>query len=246
MTLSTWYHAVNDLYLQDKEKFLKLVELKADILTDIVGKDEGFKNLLILGFNPMLWKICPEDPNFEYNMLCYDKEQIEFCKNHEDLKHINTYHVDELEPKEQFDCVAALDSYFTRFSTEAEQRNAIKLAHSFTKNTLVTTVKDFKNIKSIDRLIDPPMVINSKKGSHVFVCHREWNTKDKQQFNETLYQLCCGELKSVVTEQKRTLYFKQLAKYIHDLGCKDFKISQTQFYKNLFSRSYEYIAIARK
>ena len=35
------------------------------------------------------------------------------------------------------------------------------------------------------------------------------------------------------------------AKYIHDLGCKDFKISQSQFYKNLFSRSYEYIAVAK-
>ena len=55
-----------------------------------------------------------------------------------------------------------------------------------------------------------------------------------------------GKLESICTEEKRTLYFKQLAKYLHDLGVSDFKISQTQFYKNLFSRSYEYIAIARK
>jgi len=53
-------------------------------------------------------------------------------------------------------------------------------------------------------------------------------------------------MKSFTKEEKRTLYFKQLAKYIHDLGCSSFKISQTQFYKNLFSRSYEYIAVAKK
>ena len=114
-----------------------------------------------------------------------------------------------------------------------------------TNKALITTIKDFKNMKSVDRLIDPPMVINGEKASHVFVCHREWDKTDKQKFKETMYQLCCGETKGVVTETKRTLYFKQLAKYIHDLGCKEFKISQTQFYKNLFSRSYEYIAVAK-
>lgn len=243
---ASWYEAVNELYLQDKEKFMKLVELKADILTDLVGKGDKFKNVLILGFNPMLWKICKDVPDFEYSMMCFDQNQVDFARNHEDLKHIKVYHASEIEPAEQFDVVCALDSYFTRFATEAEQRSAIALAHSFTKHTLITTVKDFKNIKSIDRLIDPPMVINSKDGSHVFVCHREWNPKDKQQFTETMYQLCNGDLKSIISETKRTLYFKQLAKYIHDLGCTQFQISQQQFYKNLFSRSYEYIAIARK
>jgi len=250
MTVATWYEAVNDLYMQDKDKFLKLVELKADIVTDVFknGLKDGYKfdNVMIMGFNPLIWKICKDRPDFEYSMVCYDQAEVDFAKAHDDLKHINVYHVSEIEPKGQFDVVMALDSYFTRFGTESSQRAAIVLAHAFTKNSLVTTVKDFKNIKSIDRLIDPPMVINTKDGSHVFVCHREWNPKDKQQFKETMYQLANGKLESICIEEKRTLYFKQLAKYLHDLGVSDFKISQTQFYKNLFSRSYEYIAIARK
>ena len=37
-----WYEAVNGLYQQDKTKFLKLVDLKADILTDLIVKNDKF------------------------------------------------------------------------------------------------------------------------------------------------------------------------------------------------------------
>ena len=247
MTLKPWFYAVDDLYQQDKDKFIKLVELKADIVTNVMEFEAGnYMSCCVMGFNPILWKLCKDYPNFEYNMVCYDDQEVAFAKQHEDLQHINCYTADEIEPKGQFDMVLALDSYFTRFGTEQAQKDAIALAHGLTNNVLVTTIKDFKNIKSIDRLIDPPMVINSRSDSHVFVCHREWNTQDKQRFTEIMYQLSNGEMKSFTKEDKRTLYFKQLAKYVHDLGCSSFKISQTQFYKNLFSRSYEYIAVAHK
>ena len=245
MTIKPWYYAVNDLYQQDKDKFIKLVDLKASIVTEVMDTSP-YSNACVMGFNPILWKLCKQNPEFEYNVVCYDSDEADFARKHEDLQHLNVYHVDDIIPAEQFDVVLALDSYFTRFSTEQSQKDAIALAHGLTKNTLVTTIKDFKNIKSIDRLIDPPMVINSKIDSHVFVCHREWDTQDKQRFTEVMYQLSNGEMKSFTREEKRTLYFKQLAKYIHDLGCSSFKISQTQFYKNLFSRSYEYIAVAKK
>lgn len=240
-----WYNAVDNLYKQDKEKFLKLVELKAQIVKDVMEFNiQDYGSALILGFNPILWAICKESDNFEYYALCTDKHEADFIRTHEDLKHIKVL-TDEEATSRKFDIVLALDSYFTRFGSEQSQKDMIAKAHSMTGKALITTIKDFKNMKSVDRLIDPPMVINTGTSSHVFVCHREWDRTDKQKFNETMYQLCCGEIKGAVTETKRTLYFKQLAKYIHDLGCKEFKISQTQFYKNLFSRSYEYIAVAK-
>lgn len=245
--IKPWYYAVDDLYQQDKEKFRKLVKLKADIITNVMEMEAGtYSSCCVMGFNPILWHLCADMPDFEYNLVCFDEEEAQFARNHEDLKHLNVYTVNEIKPEGQFDIVLALDSYFTRFGTEQDQKDTITLTHGLTNNVLVTTIKDFKNIKSIDRLIDPPMVINSKTDSHVFVCHREWNAQDKQRFTEIMYQLSNGDMKSFTKEEKRTLYFKQLAKYIHDLGCSSFKISQTQFYKNLFSRSYEYIAVAKK
>lgn len=243
-----WYNAVDNLYQQDKKKFLKLVELKGQIIKDVMEfnkeKDNNLTSALVLGFNPILWYVCKEIEGFQYYALCTDEHESDFIRNHEDLKRINVLTKEEAKGK-KFDIVMALDSYFTRFGSETEQKEMIAEAHGYTGKTLITTIKDFKNMKSVDRLVDPPMVINGNEASHVFVCHREWDRTDKQKFKETMYQLCCGELKSQVTETKRTLYFKQLAKYIHDLGCKEFKISQTQFYKNLFSRSYEYIAVAK-
>lgn len=242
----SWYQAVDNLYQQDKEKFLKLLELKADIIRKTMNDNcENVKTVLTLGFNPMLFYICNDYDDIEYHMACYTPEDVEFTRNHPDLQHINASLVSDIKEK-QFDIVVALDSYFTRFPDEDNQRDAISTAFSLTKKTLVTTVKDFKNMKSVDRLIDPPMVINTKDKAHVFLCHREWNHTDKQRFQERMYQVSDGQLISVIEEEKRTLYFKQLAKYIHDNGCKEFKISQSQFYKNLFSRSYEYIAVAKK
>jgi hypothetical protein len=240
-----WYNAVDGLYQQDKEKFINLVEFKAKIIKDVMNENcEEVNSVLIMGFNPMLWYLCDEKDNIEYNLICLDEHEAEFANNHSDLQHVNVLTADEIGNR-KFDIVLALDSYFTRFANEERQKEIIAQAHSYTGRTLVTTVKDFKNMKSVDRLIDPPMVINNKDGNHVFVCHREWDQSDKQKFKETMYQLHNEDVVATITEEKRTLYFKQLAKYIHDLGCKDFKISQTQFYKNLFSRSYEYIAVAK-
>jgi hypothetical protein len=246
MPQSSWYSAVDNLYQQDKEKFLKLLELKAEIIRETMNDNcEDTKTVLTLGFNPMLFYICDKNDSIEYHMACFNQADVDFCANHPDLQHIITHNIADL-TDEKFDIVVALDSFFTRFSDEDAQRNAINKAFSLTGKTMVTTVKDFKNMKSVDRLIDPPMVINTKEGAHVFVNHREWDNTDKQKFKETLYQLSNGDLQVVVVEEKRTLYFKQLAKYIHDQGCREFKISQSQFYKNLFSRSYEYIAVAKK
>lgn len=240
-----WYNAVDGLYQQDKEKFIKLVEFKAKIIKEVINENcENVNSVLIMGFNPMLWYLCDEKDNIEYNLVCVDKHEADFAINHEDLQHVNVHRAEDIEGR-KFDIVLALDSYFTRFGDEEHQKQMIAQAHGFTGRTLVATVKDFKNMKSVDRLIDPPMVINSKSGSHVFVCHRDWDNTDKQKFKETMFQLHNEQVIATITEEKRTLYFKQLAKYIHDLGCKDFKISQTQFYKNLFSRSYEYIAVAK-
>ena len=242
-----WYNTVDTLYKQDKTKFLKLVELKAQIIRDTMGDftTDEYGTALVLGFNPILWALCKDNVDaFKYSVLCRDEHESEFIRNHEDLKHVTVLTKEDIADK-KFDVTLALDSYFTRFSTEESQKQIIADAHGYTKKALVTTIKDFKNMKSVDRLVDPPMVINSGDASHVFVCHRNWDRTDKQKFKETMYQLHDGKLLSEVTETKRTLYFKQLAKYIHDLGCKEFKISQSQFYKNLFSRSYEYIAVAK-
>lgn len=241
-----WYNSVDNLYKQDKTKFLKLVELKAQIIRDTMGDftTGEYNTALVLGFNPILWALCKDRDDFKYSVLCRDEHESEFVRNHDDLKHVDVLTKEDI-TDQKFDITLALDSYFTRFSTEESQKQIIADAHSYTKKALVTTIKDFKNMKSVDRLVDPPMVINSGDASHVFVCHRIWDRTDKQKFKETMYQLHDGKLMSEVTETKRTLYFKQLAKYIHDLGCKEFKISQSQFYKNLFSRSYEYIAVAK-
>ena len=137
-----WYNAVNNLYQQDKKKFLKLVELKGQIIKDVMEfnkEKDNCKSALILGFNPILWYVCKEIEGFQYYALCTDDHESEFIRSHEDLQNIKVLTKEEA-TGQKFDIVMALDSYFTRFGSEAEQKEMIAEAHGYTGKTLITTI----------------------------------------------------------------------------------------------------------
>ena len=228
------YEAIDNLYQQDKNKFIKLVELKSKIISDVSNIKP--KSTLILGFNPIIYS-----KNMDINVLCKDDDEVEFIKNHTDLSHV-IIETKETVRQKKFDMVLALDGYFTRVDTEEKQKQMIIDAYDITTNMLIVSVKDFKNMKNTEKMIDQPMVI----GNDVFICQRIWDKIDKQIFDESIYHLRDGDIKSYLVERRRTLYFKQLAKYMHDMNCKEFNISKTHYYKNLFSRQYEYIAVIKK
>ena len=228
------YESVDKLYRKDKVKFAKLVELKITIIKDVAKVNP--KSILVLGFSPVLYST-----KEKFHVLCDNKDEIEFIRNTDGLKHVNIENLESIKDK-KFDLVLALDGKFTKVDTEQNQKKMVEEAFGFSSDSLVVTVKDFKNMKNIERLVDPAMVI----GDEMYICQRIWDNVDKQKFKESIYHLSNGEIKSYINEDRRTLYFKQLAKYMQDVGCKEFNISKTQFYKSFFSRQYEFIITIKK
>ena len=68
-----WYNTVDNLYKQDKTKFLKLVELKAQIIRDTMGDftTDEYGTALVLGFNPILWALCKDNVDLSI-MYCVE------------------------------------------------------------------------------------------------------------------------------------------------------------------------------
>jgi len=142
---------------------------------------------------------------------------------------------------QQFDCVVALDEYFTFAQDDDEQRNKMNKVCSATKEFAITTVKDYKNQDFKDREYSQPAIIKHDEDITAFTEIHNWHTTEKNSWETNLYQLrgnqatCCGQY------QRRSLFFKQLAKFSIDNGAKNFLVHKNMMYKSIIKKNYEHI-----
>ena len=90
-------------------------------------------------------------------------------------------------------------------------------------------------------MADLPLTVNIKNKQNMFINHRTWDPTDRQRFtNHWLWieeDALAGNSKTV----RRTMYFKQLAKFTSDNGGKNFIIHKNLFYKPLLSKAFEHV-----
>ena len=141
----------------------------------------------------------------------------------------------------KFDLVLALDQTLTFFDTEDEQKQFISILSKLTKGKLITSLVDYKNQTSQSRMADLPLTVSINNKQNMFINHRTWDPTDRQRFtNHWLWieeDSLAGNSKTV----RRTMYFKQLAKFTSDNGGKNFSIHKNLFYKPLLSKAFEHV-----
>jgi hypothetical protein len=154
------------------------------------------------------------------------------------------------EPREgkQYDTILALDEYFTYFSTEEDQRNEIfsKASLMSPGGIMLTSIRDYRNNPVHKRFLGDTSYININDSHHVVV---EINTPNSQQ-NQTWHQInfIIKDGESAVAYEigdRRTLYFKQLAKYCKDAGSNQFGVIKENFWKAPWRRTTEHITWTR-
>jgi hypothetical protein len=144
-------------------------------------------------------------------------------------------------PNKITDTVIAADEFLTYADSEEEQIDNIKLLCQTTKKRLIVTVRDYKNEverSDFDRpfMLEPLVLINEKT---------DWNRPDKQSWSHTTYvsNLVTESVKKTKTVSRRTLYFKQLAKFCYDFGCRDFQVLTGESFRPLFKKHFENIVL---
>lgn len=142
---------------------------------------------------------------------------------------------------QKFDLVLALDQTLTFFNTEEEQKQFISVLSKLTKGKLVTSLVDYKNQTSQSRMADLPLTLSIKDKQNMFINHRSWDPTDRQRFINNWLWIEEDKLVGTSKTTRRTMYFKQLAKFTSDNGGKNFTIHKNLFYKPLLSKAFEHV-----
>lgn len=261
------YHKATRLIMESNvKKTLEIAEVKTAIIDSVLGepKDNGnHYKILSLGCSVVSMGLaarghevtsifCPAGQQ-EYLTKMYDEHEIfrSALSHIKDPKN-NLYKKmhengskwcldDEIAAGNVYDIVLGLDQTMTWFNTEDEQREFIKQVGQVTKGTFITSLVDYKNQTSQSRMADLPLTININGKQNLFINHRSWNPSDRQCYENHWLHIEEDKLIGTSTTKRRTMFFKQLAKFSSDAGSTGFRIHKNLFYKPLINKTFEHV-----
>lgn len=214
-----------------------LVQRKQEILTSIADHyKQPPTSMLYIGFSPMI--LGTSCKSISVTGITED------TKKYLDLLGVKYTYVDtdDLEQyKKAFDWVVASDEYFTFAVTEEQQRDNIAAVANLAKNLIVTTLRDYKNQDYREREFSQPLAVYNQKSARMFLEHHDYTVNDKNSWATTVYEL---EGESAVIYgpfARRSMFFKQMAKFSIDAGARNFYVHKNLMYKSLIKKNYEHV-----
>lgn len=231
------YTATSVNALQHNHKNQDLVERKQEIVQTVsTHYGSAPSSILFYGFSPfILGNTCPD---------IYVTSINPYIKEFLDSKNVKYTHIPEETlnqfPK-KFDWVIAGDEYFTFAKTEVEQLGKIKNVCRLAKDLILTTLRDYKNQDFRDREFSQPLAIYSPDNVKIFLEHHSYNAVDRNSWQTTIHELSNNESSKSGPFARRSMFFKQLAKFTSDEGAKSFLIHKNLMYKSLIKKNYEHV-----
>jgi len=215
----------------------EVVERKQEIVRSIAqhyGNNPA--SILFYGFSPLMLAstcknisvtdITPEIKNF------LDRQSIKYTYIAED--DLGQY-------RKQFNWVVAGDEYYTFAKTEQEQIDKINSTSNLAKDLIITTLRDYKNQEFRDREFSQPLAVHAHNDAKIFLEYHNYDFADKNSWNTTVYELDGATAKMYGTFARRSMYFKQMAKFSIDAGAKNFFVHKNLMYKSLIKKNYEHV-----
>lgn len=143
----------------------------------------------------------------------------------------------------QFQAVIAMDEYFTFAKSDQEQQTKISEICSLATDFVVSTVRDYKNQDFKDRDFSLPVGVRNGSNVRIFLESHDWDLKDRTRWNTMVYEIdeTANSMKSYGVFERRTMFFKQLAKFSMDAGAVNFLVHKNVMYKGLLKKNYEHV-----
>jgi hypothetical protein len=227
--------SVNALKFNPKSQ--EVINRKQEILNSVAQHHAvAPTNILFFGFSPlMLSTNCKQIAVTEIN------EQI---KNYLDLVGVKYTYISKEELanyKKQFSWVVVGDEYFTFANTEEEQIEKIKFIANLTTDVIITTLRDYKNQDFKDREFSQPLAVRNGATSRLFLEYHDYDYNDKNSWTTTAYEMLGTIVNTVGPIARRSMFFKQMAKFSIDAGAKEFYVHKNLMYKSLIKKNYEHV-----
>ena len=153
-----------------------------------------------------------------------------------------------LNPDDRFDMVLATDEMLTRTDSEIEQKNIIQQLVSLLApgGVLLVSLRDFKNTYCHRRMIGDSCFAQINRDRYVITEVNEPSSQDKQKWSAKYHVVVNDQdFSCLEVGSRRTLYFKQLAKYCSDSGVTDFGNIKDGYWRNHLRRMPEHLIYAR-
>jgi hypothetical protein len=162
---------------------------------------------------------------------------------------LNVTLLHEINPNKKYDTILALDETLCRYNSESSQKQAINsLLNSLDKKGLMlVSLRDYRNGNFHRRPLGDTVLNDIDGEEFVTVEVNQSLSNDKQSWYQKMYIVKNHtELTNISCGDRRTLYFKQLAKYSNDFGNCKFGIYKDIFWKGTWRRTPEHITWIKK
>ena len=142
-----------------------------------------------------------------------------------------------------FECVVAMDEYFTFAENDQDQQNKIANICSLATAFVISTLRDYKNMDFKDRDFSQPAMLRNSTNTKIFVENHKWDLRDRTKFDTMVYEIDQpnDNFNSYGIFNRRTMFFKQLAKFSMDAGAVNFLVHKNLMYKSLIKKNYEHV-----
>lgn len=216
----------------------EVINKKLEIITSVYDfHNLAPKSTLFIGFNPAILGITND-----VSITGIDKDTLEYIKqknpkiNYIDPDNLGNYY-------KKFDSVIAFDEFLTFATSDADQQRMIQLICSLANQVVISTVRDYKNQDFKDKEFSIPSIIKGNLVNQIFLEYHDWNHKDRASWTTTVYEIDypTNNMQNYGPFNRRTMYFKQLAKFSSDAGSTHFQVHKNLMYKSLIKKNYEHV-----
>jgi len=215
--------------IADVARWLEQAQAKVDILQKLFsGLRIQPSTILFTHFNPIVLLL-----EKNYNCIVVGAQDVKYA-----YQSSSTF-IDSIgQIKSTVDVTIAFDEYFTYAPTENDQRNLLANIKAVTRGYLITSLQDYKNNAPHKR----NHVESGLYGETVIVEQSQIDKNNRQNWQSHIYFIENNrDLTVVGPVERRTMYFKQLAKYSADLGGTNYIIQKNLLYRGFFKKNYEHI-----
>ena len=215
-----------------------VIARKQEIL-DGVYRTENLEpqSVLFVGFNPAILSCRAKN----ISVTDISSTALDFIKS----KNVKFNYIDPVElgnHQKKFQCVIAMDEYFTFAKDDQEQQDKIANICSLATDFVISTVRDYKNQDFKDRDFSQPIMVRNGSDYKLYVENHDWDLKDRTLWTSMVYEInAANALTTYGIFDRRTMFFKQLAKFSMDAGAVNFLVHKNLMYKSLIKKNYEHV-----
>ena len=189
----------------------------------------GFNPAVLNAHNPVVLTACTDA------VLAYLRAQsVEF--EYVEFDQLSRY-------RKAFDSVVAFDEFFTFGSADAEQQDNIQTICEVAQQIVISTVRDYKNQDFKEKEFSTPALIRNSGENSIYMEFHDWSTKYRAAWSTMVYEIThpANTMTAHGPFDRRTMYFKQLAKFSMDAGATHFQVHKNLMYKSPIKKNYEHV-----